>query len=71
MSAPEPIRGAHAPEFGFEHDLDNVRRAATDLRVDFPVVIDNDFTVWRSFANHYWPAARSRTAFKRATSTSS
>jgi hypothetical protein len=46
----------HAPEFGFEHDLDNVRRAATELDVGYPVVIDNDFTIWRSFENHYWPA---------------
>jgi thiol-disulfide isomerase/thioredoxin len=50
------VVGVHAPEFGFEHDLDNVRRAATELRVGYPVVIDNDFTIWRSFENHYWPA---------------
>jgi thiol-disulfide isomerase/thioredoxin len=50
------VVGVHAPEFGFEHDLDNVRRAAGDLDVGYPVVIDNDFTIWRSFANHYWPA---------------
>ena len=50
------VVGAHAPEFGFEHDLDNVRRAAAELRVGYPVVIDNDFAIWRSFGNHYWPA---------------
>ena len=50
------IVGAHAPEFGFEHDLDNVRRAVSELGVGYPVVIDNDFTIWRSFDNHYWPA---------------
>ena len=48
--------GAHAPEFGFEHDLDNVRRATRELGVGYPVVIDNDFAIWRSFDNHYWPA---------------
>jgi thiol-disulfide isomerase/thioredoxin len=48
--------GVHAPEFSFEHDLDNVRRAATELRVDYPVAIDNDFAIWRAFENHYWPA---------------
>src|ERR1700755_1784184 len=47
------VVGAHAPEFGFEHELDNVRRAASDLGVSYPVVIDNDFSIWRSFANHY------------------
>jgi thiol-disulfide isomerase/thioredoxin len=50
------VVGVHAPEFGFEHDLDNVRRAAADLGVDYPVVIDNDFAIWRAFENHYWPA---------------
>jgi thiol-disulfide isomerase/thioredoxin len=50
------VIGVHAPEFGFEHDLDNVRRAARELGVGYPVVIDNDFTIWRSFQNQYWPA---------------
>ncbi len=50
------VVGVHAPEFGFEHDLDNVRRAAGELAVDYPVAIDNDFTIWRAFDNHYWPA---------------
>jgi thiol-disulfide isomerase/thioredoxin len=50
------VVGAHAPEFGFEHDLDNVRRAARELGVGYPVVIDNDFAIWRSFENNYWPA---------------
>jgi thiol-disulfide isomerase/thioredoxin len=50
------IVGAHAPEFGFEHDLDNVRRAIAELGVAYPVVIDNDFAIWRSFGNQYWPA---------------
>jgi len=48
--------GVHAPEFGFEHDLANVRRAVGELGVGYPVVIDNDFAVWRAFDNHYWPA---------------
>jgi thiol-disulfide isomerase/thioredoxin len=50
------VVGVHAPEFGFEHDLDNVRRAASELGVGYPVVVDNDFAIWRSFENHYWPA---------------
>jgi len=50
------IVGVHSPEFGFEHDLDNVRRAARELSVAYPVVIDNDFAIWRSFENRYWPA---------------
>lgn len=50
------VVGVHAPEFGFEHDLDNVRRAVAALDVAYPVVIDNDFAIWRSLDNHYWPA---------------
>jgi thiol-disulfide isomerase/thioredoxin len=50
------VVGVSAPEFGFEHDLDNVRRATRELDVGYPVVIDNDFDIWRSLDNHYWPA---------------
>jgi thiol-disulfide isomerase/thioredoxin len=50
------VVGVHAPEFGFEHELDNVRRAVADLRCPYPVVIDNGFDIWRAFDNHYWPA---------------
>jgi thiol-disulfide isomerase/thioredoxin len=50
------VIGVHAPEFSVERDLDNVRRAATDLRVDYPIAVDNDFAIWRAFDNHYWPA---------------
>ena len=50
------VVGVHCPEFGFEHDLDNVRRATHQLGVDYPVVIDNDFAIWQSLANRYWPA---------------
>jgi thiol-disulfide isomerase/thioredoxin len=48
--------GVHSPEFSFEHDLENVRRAARDMRVDYPIAVDNDFAIWRAFTNHYWPA---------------
>jgi thiol-disulfide isomerase/thioredoxin len=50
------VIGVHTPEFTFEHDLDNVRRAVKDLRVDYPVAIDNDYAIWSAFDNHYWPA---------------
>jgi thiol-disulfide isomerase/thioredoxin len=48
--------GVHTPEFDVEHDLDNVRRATEDLRIDHPVAIDNDYAIWTAFDNHYWPA---------------
>jgi thiol-disulfide isomerase/thioredoxin len=50
------VIGVHTPEFAFEHDLDNVRQAVKDLRVDYPVAIDNDYAIWTAFDNHYWPA---------------
>jgi thiol-disulfide isomerase/thioredoxin len=50
------VIGVHTPEFDFEHDQDNVRRAVKDLRVDYPVAIDNDYAIWSAFDNHYWPA---------------
>jgi thiol-disulfide isomerase/thioredoxin len=50
------VIGVHTPEFDFEHDLDNVRRAARDLRVNYPVAVDNDYAIWSAFDNHYWPA---------------
>ncbi len=50
------VIGVHSPEFPFEHDLDNVRRAAKALRVNYPIAVDSDFAVWRALGNQYWPA---------------
>ena len=50
------VIGVHTPEFDVEHDLGNVRRAMADLRVEFPVAVDNDYAIWTAFDNHYWPA---------------
>ena len=48
--------GVHTPEFAFEQDITNVRRAVKDMRVDYPIAIDNDYAIWRGFNNEYWPA---------------
>jgi thiol-disulfide isomerase/thioredoxin len=50
------VIGVHTPEFSFEHDLAGVRRAIAERRIDYPVATDNDYAIWRSFDNHYWPA---------------
>ena len=50
------VIGVHTPEFGFEHDRDNVIAAARDENVDYPIALDNDYAVWRAFANNFWPA---------------
>jgi len=50
------VIGVHTPEFAFEQDITNVRRAVKDMRVDYPIAIDNDYAIWRGFKNEYWPA---------------
>jgi thiol-disulfide isomerase/thioredoxin len=50
------VVGVHTPEFPFEKDPDNVRWAAKETRVEYPIALDPDYEVWRAFSNHYWPA---------------
>jgi thiol-disulfide isomerase/thioredoxin len=50
------VIGVHAPEFAFEKNVDNVRRAAKEMKVNYPIAIDNDFAIWRALKNEYWPA---------------
>ena len=50
------VIGVHTPEFGFERDPGNVRRAVQEMRIDYPVATDSNYAVWRAFDNHYWPA---------------
>jgi hypothetical protein len=51
------VIGVHTPEFPFEKNLDNVRRAIQDMKIDYPMAIDNDFAIWNAFNNNYWPAS--------------
>jgi cytochrome c biogenesis protein CcdA/thiol-disulfide isomerase/thioredoxin len=62
------VIGVHTPEFAFERNINNVRAAVSDLKIEYPVAIDNDYKIWRSFDNKYWPAhyfidAKGRTRF--------
>jgi len=50
------VIGVHAPEFAFEHDPANVAKAVKDLGITYPVVMDNDWKLWRALNNNYWPA---------------
>ena len=50
------VIGVHAPEFAFEKDPSNVRRAVADLQITYPVALDNDYAIWQAFNNQYWPA---------------
>jgi hypothetical protein len=50
------VIGVHTPEFTFEKDVENVRGALSEMRVEYPIAIDNSYTIWDAFANRYWPA---------------
>jgi cytochrome c biogenesis protein CcdA/thiol-disulfide isomerase/thioredoxin len=50
------VIGVHAPEFAFEKDVGNVRRAVADLNIAYPVALDNNYAIWQLFNNQYWPA---------------
>jgi cytochrome c biogenesis protein CcdA/thiol-disulfide isomerase/thioredoxin len=50
------VIGVHAPEFAFERNADNVKKAIATLKINYPVAIDNEYKIWRAFDNEYWPA---------------
>jgi hypothetical protein len=50
------MMGVHTPEFSFEHDVENVKEMLAAMRVNWAIALDNNYSVWDAFANHYWPA---------------
>ncbi len=48
--------GIHTPESDEEKIRENVERRAKQLGVTFPVVLDNDFAIWRALGNRFWPS---------------
>jgi cytochrome c biogenesis protein CcdA/thiol-disulfide isomerase/thioredoxin len=50
------VIGVHAPEFAFERDFANVKKAVADLGIKYPVALDNGWNLWRALGNNYWPA---------------
>jgi len=50
------VIGVHTPEFAFERDPANIRKAIADFGIHYPVAIDNNYAIWRAFNNQYWPA---------------
>jgi hypothetical protein len=50
------VVGAHTPEFPFEAEIGNVRRAVLDMMIDYPVAVDSNYALWHAFQNEYWPA---------------
>jgi thiol-disulfide isomerase/thioredoxin len=49
------IVGVHSPEFDFSAESANVAAASKRLGVTWPVVLDNNFTIWKRFHNDGWP----------------
>ncbi|MDP4200477.1 MAG: redoxin domain-containing protein [Bacteroidota bacterium] len=50
------IIGVHDPEFEFEKDPKNLDSAVKQFGLDYPIIADNDYKIWNSLANQYWPA---------------
>ena len=50
------VLGVHTPEFEVERDVEHVRRAAEQMRIEYPIAIDSEYAIWRAFGNQYWPA---------------
>ena len=50
------VIGVHTPEFGFEKNIDNIRRAMKEMGIEYPVAIDSNYALWNAFGNEYWPA---------------
>ena len=50
------VIGVHSPEFAFEKDPANVTRAAKDLKLDYPIALDDGYRIWRAYRNRFWPA---------------
>lgn len=48
--------GVHTPEFEFEKEEKNVRRAVSDFGLTYPIITDNEFVTWKNYTNRFWPA---------------
>ena len=50
------IIGVHTPEFTNEADVTRVRAKARENGLKFPIAIDNESRIWKSWDNHAWPS---------------
>ncbi|HTL08115.1 MAG TPA: hypothetical protein VL307_07670 [Chitinophagaceae bacterium] len=50
------VIAVHTPEFIFERNIDNVRRSVGEMKIGFPIAVDNEYKIWNAFNNQYWPA---------------
>lgn len=49
------VIGIHTPEFAYERDINNIRRAIQQHQINYPVPVDNNFKTWSAYSNEYWP----------------
>ena len=49
------VVGVHTPEFTFAQYESNVERGIREFGLTYPIVIDSNREIWKSFANRYWP----------------
>ena len=50
------VIGVHTPEFGFEKNVSNIRKALTNFNITYPVAVDSDYETWNAYHNQFWPA---------------
>ncbi len=49
------VIGVHTPEFAYEREINNIKRALAKHQITYPVPIDNQFKTWQAYSNEYWP----------------
>ena len=49
------IMGIHSPEFAFAQKRANLESAVEKFGLKYPVVMDNNFALWKEFGNQSWP----------------
>jgi thiol-disulfide isomerase/thioredoxin len=49
------VVGIHTPEFAYERDLNNIKKAIQQHQITYPVPVDNAFKTWNAYSNQYWP----------------
>jgi thiol-disulfide isomerase/thioredoxin len=49
------VIGVHTPEFGFEKDNANIRKAIARFKIEYPIAVDSEHHIWNAFRNNAWP----------------
>ncbi len=49
------VIGNHFPEFDYEADLNNLKKAVAQDGIQYPVAQDNNGATWQAYGTEYWP----------------